>query len=426
MKKRNKIILISVIAVLVFIMLNILGFNRGKDLVQVEIMKATIGSVSKNIDFSGTVNSSNYEEITVTSNSDVLNIYIKENDLIEEGQLLAELDSTELLISLEKSQIALEQLRTDLAIEKNGANSSEKDILSNSLSRSKEEYLKIKEDLALSVENLEKSKNLYEENVISQAEYDKQVSATKDLESSLKTAELNYNDANLKYNDYFDNNKQNIESLERQIKSQLLDIESLNNKIEKNKIYSTISGVVTEFPLSKSKQTSNSDKIEIYDTNSYEFVAKVAQEDAVYIKNGQKSTVVVNGILEPYDGVVTQIGQTAEIDEESGSKTPKVEIKIKIINPNSSIASGFDGDAKVEIDTMYNVLTVKNECIKKDDDNKKYLFILENEIINKTYIETDLSDGYITSVISGIKENDVVVINPSEELIDGMTVKITK
>lgn len=424
MNKKNKIIIISVIVVLVFIMLNILGFNRGKDLAQVETMKATISSVSKNIDFSGTVNSSNYEEITVPSNSDVLNIYVNENDLVEEGQLLAELDSKELLISLEKSQIELEQLRTDLALEKNGANSSEKDILSNSLSRSKEEYLKIKEDLALSNENLEKSKNLFEENVISQAEYDKQVSATKDLESSLKTAELNYNDAKLKYSDYFDNNKQNIESLERKIKSQLLDIESLNNKIEKNKIYSTISGVVTEFPLSKSKQTSPSDKIVIYDTNAYEFVAKVAQEDAVLIKDGQKSTVVVKGILEPYDGVVTQIGQTAEIDSESGSKTPKVEIKIKILNPNNSIASGFDGDAKVEIDTKDNVLTVKNECIKKDNDNKKYLFVLENKIIKKTYIETGLSDGYITSVISGIKENDMVVVNPSEELIDGMTVKI--
>jgi HlyD family secretion protein len=418
--------LISVIAIVVLIVLSILFLNKDKDLVQVEIMEATIGSVSKTIEFSGTVNSSNFEEITVLPNSDVLNIYVKENDLVKEGQLLAELDSTELLISLEKAQISLEQLRTDLDLEENGANSSEKDILSNSLERSKEELKKIKKDLELSNENLVKAKNLYDENAISKAEYDKQVSSTEDLESSLKTAELNYNDANTKYNDYFDNNKQNIESLERQIKSQLLDIESLNNKIEKNKIYSTIAGVVTEFPLSKSKQTSTSDKIMIYDTNSYEFVAKVAQEDAVFIKEGQKSTVFVKGILEPYDGVVTQIGQTAEIDVESGSKTPKVEIKIKIVNPNNSIASGFDGDAKVEIDSKDNVLTVKNECIKKEDDNKKYLFVVDNKIAKKVYIETDLSNGYITSVIAGIEENDMVVINPSEQLIDGMTVKITK
>ncbi|MBP1924356.1 HlyD family secretion protein [Sedimentibacter acidaminivorans] len=418
--------LISVIAIVVLIVLSILFLNKDKDLVQVEIMEATIGSVSKTIEFSGTVNSSNFEEITVLPNSDVLNIYVKENDLVKEGQLLAELDSTELLISLEKAQISLEQLRTDLDLEEKGANSSEKDILSNSLERSKEELKKIKKDLELSNENLVKAKNLYDENAISKAEYDKQVSSTEDLESSLKTAELNYNDANTKYNDYFDNNKQNIESLERQIKSQLLDIESLNNKIEKNKIYSTIAGVVTEFPLSKSKQTTTNDKIVIYDTNSYEFVAKVAQEDAVFIKEGQKSTVFVKGILEPYDGVVTQIGQTAEIDVESGSKTPKVEIKIKIVNPNNSIASGFDGDAKVEIDSKDNVLTVKNECIKKEDDNKKYLFVVDNKIAKKVYIETDLSNGYITSVIAGIEENDMVVINPSEQLIDGMTVKITK
>jgi len=232
MKKNKKVILISTLAGLALIVFYFSFFNKDKSIVQVDTMEAFIGSVAKNIEFSGTVNSSRYEEITVPSNSDVLNIYVEENDLVEQGQLLAELDSTELLISLEKDQISLEQLRTDLALEKNGTGSSEKNILSNSLSRTKEEYLKIKDDLSLSNENLEKNKKLYEENVISQAEYDKQVLATKDLESGLKTAELNYNDANVKYNDYFTKNKQNIESIERKIKSSLLDIESLNNKIE--------------------------------------------------------------------------------------------------------------------------------------------------------------------------------------------------
>jgi multidrug efflux pump subunit AcrA (membrane-fusion protein) len=425
MKKNIKKILFFSVFSIVLIVLYFSISNDDKSLIQVNTMEVSIGSVSKNIDFSGTVNSSNYEEITVPSNQDVLNIYVEENDLVKKDQLLAELDSTELLISLEKAQIALEQLRTDLTLEKNGTGNSEKDILSNSLSRSKEEFIKIKKDLELSVENLEKIKNLYEEGAVSQAEYDNQVSETKDLESSLKTAELNYNDANVKYNDYFDNKKQNEESLERQIKSSLLDIESLNNKIEKNKIYATISGVVTEFTLSKSKQTSSNDTIVIYDTNSYEFVAKVPQEDAVYIKNGQNSTVFIKGISDSYDGIVSQVGQTAEIDTESGSQTPKVEIRINIENSNSYIASGFEGDAKVEIDTKANTMVVKNECIKKDDNNEEYLFIVENEIARKVYIKTDLTDGYNTSVLSGIKENDAVILNPPEELSDGMIIKVT-
>lgn len=421
-KGKKQIILVVVIAILLIIFYFSL-FNTRKSTIKVNAMEAYIGNISKTINLSGIVNSSDFEEISVASNLEVFNIYVKENDIVESGQLLAELDSTELLISLEKSQISLEQLRADLNLEKNGLGNSEKDILNNSLSRSKEELERIKKDLELAVENLEKSKTLFAENAISQAEYEKQITNTKNLESSLKAAELNYNDANSKYNDYFDNNKQNIESIERQIKSAILDIESLNNKIEKNKIHSTISGVITEFSLSKSRQTSLGDKILIYNTNSYKFVAKVVQEDAVLIKSGQKSTVTVKGVLNSYEGVVSNIGKIAVIDSTSGSKTPKVEVEIKILNSNKSLASGYDGDAIVEIDSKENVLLVKSESIKKDIENKKYLFVVENGAAKKIYVETGLADGYNTAVLTGINEKDIVILNPPTELVDGMNVE---
>jgi hypothetical protein len=50
---------------------------------------------------------------------------------------------------------------------------------------------------------------------------------------------------------------------------------------------------------------------------------------------------------------------------------------------------------------------------------------VENEIARKVYIKTDLTDGYNTSVLSGIKENDAVILNPPEELSDGMIIKVT-
>lgn len=425
MKKSMRLMFLVVITVILLMIFYFLFLNN-ESRIQVNAMESYIGNVSKTIDLSGVVNSSDYEEITVSSNLEVLNTYVKENDIVEPGQLLAELDSTELLISLEKSKISLEQLKSDLNLEKSGLGNSEKDILKNSLSRSNEELERIKKDLEFAVENLEKSKALYEENAISQAEYEKQITNTKDLESSLKTAELNYNDANSKYNDYFDNNKQNIESIERQIKSAILDVESLNNKIEKNKIYSTIPGVVTEFPLSKLKETSSNDKIVIYNTNSYEFIAKVAQEDAIFIKNGLKSTVTVKGIINSYEGVVSNVGQFAEIDSASGSKTPKVEVEIKISSPNNSLASGFDGDAIVEIDSKENVLLVKSECIRKDIENKEYLFVIENGIAKKIYIEIGLTDGYNTIVLTGINEKDIVILNPPAELNDGVAVEIIK
>ena len=423
MKKNIKKISLFSAVIAVLLISYFLFSKKGNSAIEVSAFPTNMGSVSKTIEFSGVVKSSDREEIMVTPDLEVLKTYVKENDQVEKGQLLAELDTTDLLISLKKSQVSLEQLYSDSAAEKS-SNSADKDILYNTLLKSKETLEKYNKDLELSAADLEKSKILYDESAISKAEYDKYVTAKTNLESSLKIAELNYNDAVTKYNDYGSSVKLNVEKIDRQIESLNLDIESLNYKIEKTKIYSSISGIVTDFPLTEGRSTLSNSKIVIYDTTSYEFIAKIAQEDAVLIKEGQNSNVSVNGITKTYEGVVSQVGKTAQIDEMSGSKTPKVEVIIEIINPDDLLKSGFEGDASVQIDKNDNVLVIKSEAVKKDDENKQYLYILKNGIASKTYVEIGLSDDYYVSVLSGIKENDIVILNPPMELTDGMKVKM--
>ncbi|MDF2675943.1 MAG: HlyD family efflux transporter periplasmic adaptor subunit [Bacillota bacterium] len=422
-KNYKKPFLFFAIIAISTVMVYFLFFNRNNNAVLVSTMNAYSGNITKTIDLTGVITSSDYEEISVAPDVKVMKTYVKENDEVEKGQILAELDSTDLLLSIEKAKITLSQLNSDI---KDANSNSEAITLKNAVSKSNEEYLKIKSNLQTANENLAKYKQLYDENAISQVEYEKQLNLTKDLQSNLKVAELNYNDTNSNYSDYFVSNKQNIESLKRQINSLNIDIESLNNKLEDSFIYSSISGVVTEFPLTESRNTSINSKIIIYDTSSYEFVSYVAQEDVVLIKEGQKSTIKIKGISNFYEGTVINVGKVAVIDSSSGSKTPKVEVKIKINNPDNLLSSGFDAEAEVEIDSLNNALVIKNESIKNDESNKNYVYIMENGAAKKIIIETGLTDGFSTNVLSGINENDKVVINPPQELFDGVLVKTAK
>jgi multidrug efflux pump subunit AcrA (membrane-fusion protein) len=117
------------------------------------------------------------------------------------------------------------------------------------------------------------------------------------------------------------------------------------------------------------------------------------------------------------------VGKSAEIDQESGSKTPKVEVTIKIINSDELIKSGYEGKANIIIDMSENTLVLRNESLKRDAEGKTYLYVLKNNTVEKKYVEAGLSDGYLTEV-SGVSEGDKVVINPPEELIDGDSVKL--
>jgi len=78
------------------------------------------GEVVDKVTFNGRVSPSIEEELYFEANGRVQNVYVKRNDLVEAGQLLAELDNADLLRQLEQAQIALNtaQSNLDSALEK--------------------------------------------------------------------------------------------------------------------------------------------------------------------------------------------------------------------------------------------------------------------------------------------------------------------
>lgn len=416
--KKNKLQILVIVAILIVVVLNrFLLFTNNT--VEVNAMKSYRGSITKSIEVTGAINSSDVEVIPLEPSMNVVKTYVKENDHVEKNQILAELDADELYITLEKAELNLEELKTKFQdIVQDNSNEI---LLSNTLTRSKEEFSKISVELLIAEEDLNKAELLYKEGVISKTEYDKYSTTVNNLNSKLKTAELNLNDAAVNYKSTEEQKIQDKLSIERQIKSVNLDIESLNNKIKDYKIYSSIEGIVTEFPMKESRKTLNGENITIHGTSSYELTALVSQQDAVLIREGQESIVTVDGTSNIYEGVVSYVSRTAKTDD-SGSMLPKVEVKVKITNPDDYINFGYEGEAKIIIDSQEELVVVKNESIKKEG-NKEFVFLLNGDIANKTYVETGITDGYLINIKSGIDESDIVILNPPVDLIDGTKVK---
>jgi multidrug efflux pump subunit AcrA (membrane-fusion protein) len=195
MKKKKLQFLLIVAILIVAVSGYFLLFSNNS--VEVSAMKSYKGSITKTIEVTGIINSSDVEIIPLEPDINVVKTYVKENDHVEEEQLLAELEADELYISLEKAELNLEDLKTKFQdiVQDN----SDVILLNNTLSRSKEDYSKISEELLTAKDDLNKAEILYEESVISKAEYDNYVSTVNNLNSKLKTAELNLNDASVNY-----------------------------------------------------------------------------------------------------------------------------------------------------------------------------------------------------------------------------------
>ncbi|MCR6544305.1 efflux RND transporter periplasmic adaptor subunit [Dehalobacterium formicoaceticum] len=418
MKKYRFLIIFMVVAICAAVGYFFINREEG---MEVSTMKGYKGSISKTIEVSGVIDSNDIQVIPLEANRKVIKTYVQENDLVKENQLLAELDTTDIDLSLKKAKANLEDLNAKLS--HLTSDKSSVILLSNALSKSREEYALAKTDLQTAQDDLKRAELLYGQNAISKVEYDKYVSDVNKLTANVKKAELSLNDASVSFSNNDKENQQSISSLERQIRTAQLDMESLHNEIKDSGIYSSTAGFVTEFPLEAFHQILAGESITIYGNATYEFAALVPQQDATLIKEGLKAMVAIDGLSNAYEGIVTTVSKNAVTDN-SGSE-PKVEIRIEITNPDDAILFGYEGKANIILAEQDEVLILKNECVKNDD-NGEFVYVVEGKAAQKVYVETGITDGYVINIKKGISENDVVIINPPLDLTKGMLVKVMK
>lgn len=393
-------------------------FNK-EEVLSVSTMNSYMGPISKTIEISGIVESNSIEVIPLEPNWNVIKTHVSENDYVEANQLLVEFDTDDINLSIRKAKVSIEDLNAQISALNNDQNS--KMLLDNAMNRSNEEYLLAERNLQLATEDLGEAETLYSLGGISKAELDSKKEEVEKLTSNLSKAELSLKDSTINQNKNEVDKKQSIASLQRQIKALNLDIEGFNYLLGDSKLYSSIAGYLTEFPLENSNKTISGQTIKIYGDDSYELVAQVSQQDAVYIKEGQKSFVTIDGLNKEYEGQVKFISKLAQTD--SSGIEPKVEIHIEILNPDESIVFGYEGKANIILDKKDSALVVRNEAVKQEE-GKDFVYIVDNGIAKKVSVETGISDGYFIDIEKGLSEDSVVILNPPIYLNEGMTVQV--
>lgn len=410
--------------VIILIVLSIVGVGgylllNKEEVLGVSTMDAYKGDITKTIEISGLVESNTIENIPLEPNWSVVKTYVSENDYVEANQLLVEFDTDDINLSIRKARVSIEDLNAQISALNNDQNSEM--LLTNAMDRSNEEYLLAERDLQLATEDLGQAEMLYSLGGISKAELDSKKEAVEKLTSNLSKADLSLKDASINQNKNEVDKKQSVASLQRQIRALNLDIEGFNSMLGDSKLYSSIAGYLTEFPLENSNKTTSGQSIKIYGDNSYELVALVSQQDAVSIREGQKSIITIDGLTKEYEGQVKFISKVAQTDP-SGIE-PKVEIQVEILNPDESIVFGYEGKANIILDKKDNALIVRNEAVRQEE-GKSFVYLVDNGLAKKVSVETGISDGYFIHIDSGLSENSVVILNPPIDLIEGMAVQV--
>jgi len=409
------IIIVSILCISVFLFFKYTA-------IQVRIDNVMTGEMNSYIKIRGEVELEKKEKVFCKAPGIIKKVNVSLGQKVEAGTRLAEMD-------IKDYDLAYNKAKEDFNIAKlsqqdiiNGVKQEDIKQAENQLEESKvllnstEIDLKYKEDKFKSIEEL------YENNSVSEQDY-------KDAKHLVDMAKNSFYDARQKVEiakTNFAKVKNSVSSeavniAEAKVEIAKLQIDDATNKIKDTNIITSIDGTV----ISKNAEDGlyallGSLLFEIGNHNSAYIKANVLSNDIGKIKEGQK-VIISGGILdsEKIEGEVYFIAPKAEKSISSlGVEQQRIEVRIRFDNRIKEFKSGYVFDLEIIISQKKYANYIKDKAIVKQD-NKNYVFIVQNGRANLVEVQIGLENDDYTEITKGISKNDVVIIEPPNDLKQG-------
>ncbi len=213
-----------------------------------------------------------------------------------------------------------------------------------------------------------------------------------------------------------------VKNAELQVTTAKNDLENAEIRLEKLKMDIPISGVIVEFPHytpnSIIQQGAPLGKIMNYSKMYID--VNLPENTMNEIKIGQG--VQITNYSVPDD---TLSGKITEISPAIDISTRTYLAKVRFNNPNLLIRPGMFVKTLIKVKQKNDIIIIPKEIIISDQRGKR-VFVVEENTAFERIIETGIENDDMIEVLSGLKENERLVVKGFETLRDKSKVKVLK
>jgi len=390
--KKKRLIIIVIILIAAAAIFTALNKNKGPVETAVNTVALEKKSIEQIISVKAPLEGIEKADVVSPLNYEIIDIRVKEGDLVKKDQILAVLDSEELekQISSEESQIQLAQLEQQ-----------------ESLKQQQVEYDKA----LLIVAELEKSFNQSKE-LLENGE-----STLKEARKSLET--FNAVDGKVVLSS----------AKAKSIEIQKQELEKKKEDLSKVFIKSPIDGTITRVNvnLGRYAKDTSSEKamFTVENLDKLQMKVFISEFDIGKISVGQEVEITSDVMgKDKTAGIVSRISPTAE-QKDNNTMERVIPVVIDIIEKPANLIAGVSATAKIKVARAENIFAVSPGMLITDEENRNKILTLTGDntvksVIVETGLETDLEIEIRSSELAdGMK----VIANPDMSFTDGMTVK---
>jgi HlyD family secretion protein len=368
-------------------------------------------------------------ELEITSNisGTIIDLFVKEGDLVKKGQLLAKVDPEALVSIVERAEAATEGTKAQLQAVK-----AQKKQLEAQFANTKIIF--------------ERNKKLFEEGIISKAEFES-------AEAAFNTSKANIEAA-----------VQNILAAEFTVKSSEATVKEQKKNLSQTRIYAPIAGVVSTLYKKQGEQVVGTAQmagtpiLKIANLKTVEIRVDVNERDILTTIIGDSAEIELDAYPDrKFLGIVTQIANTATglnslTSQLTSDQVTNFEVRILMLpdsyndldvqSDRSPFRAGLSASAEIKTNTAYGILSVsvaavtaredKDEVVSLDEDKqlKEYVFVQNADTVELREVSTGIQNDNFIEITSGLEAGEVIVKAPydavSKLLKDGSEVKVVE
>ncbi len=444
-KKSKKRLWFIIAGVVVLVLIIVLAVIKGKNSegIKVATEKVARRTIIQTVSANGKIQPEKDIKISPYISGEVIDLMVKEGDQVKKGDLLAKIDP-EIYVSMYDQSVAA--LNTQKANEANA--------------RARLAQLKAQfENARLTYERQQK---LFNQNVISQAEFD-QAKASYEVAKAQVTA-----------------GEEDIRASEFMVKSSEAGLKKANEDLTKTAIFAPNDGTVSLLSVEKGERvtgasqfSSGTEIMRIANLNEMEAQVEVNENDIVRVSMGDTALIEVDAYLNrKFKGIVTEIATSANTTGVSVDQVTNFNVKIHVLKESyqdlldparpdySPFRPGMSTTVEIQTETAVNVISVPIQAVttrmaqdsldkikskgkeatndrgeevemvasqQKSDKIQECVFLYIDGKAVKRDVKTGVQDNTYIEILSGLKGDEEIITAPysavSKTIKDGDEVK---
>jgi HlyD family secretion protein len=429
-KSRKKWLIAGLIVVLIAVFTLAVIKGRKEKTVKVATEKAELRTIIETVAANGKIQPARDVKISPYISGEVIELSVKEGDFVKKGDMLAKIDPQIYIANYDRAKAAYKQALANQAQSKAR------------FAQSKAQFTKAKLDF-------DRNKQLWQKQVISDAEFDAVKSAFEVAEAEVKAAEESY------------------KASQFQVNSAKASLKEAQENLNRTSIWSPADGTVSRLSVEEGERvtgasqfSSGTEIMRIANLDIMEVNVEVNETDIVRVKLLDTALIEVDAYLDrKFKGVVTEIATSANTTGTSVDQVTNFDVKIRMLKSSyadlvkkgdkisSPFRPGMSATVEIQTQRVTDALSVPIQAVttradttgrvksakekreekkqkgNKPEKTKEYVFVYEDGKAILTPVKTGVQDNMYIQIKEGLKEGQEVIVAPyravSKELKNG-------